>query len=186
MIYKVSVYAISSCSVTITVCICMPMYVCMYICMCVYISVCMCVCAHIYACVCMYLCMCICVYACVYMCVCVHECACMCMYSYVCVCIYVFTNSPYEQDVIQCQFLRGVWIQFSFSLTGCCTKVKEPSLPYYLPIARGRIVGFIFFIRLLLLYKVQSALSRIWTQFTMSISTDDNHYTTSIFIIISK
>ena len=35
--------------------------------------------------------------------------------------------------------------EFSFSLLNCCTTVKEPSLLYYLPIAGGRIAGFMFF-----------------------------------------
>ena len=34
---------------------------------------------------------------------------------------------------------------FSFSKTGCLTKAKEPSLPYYLPIAGARTDGFIPF-----------------------------------------
>ena len=46
-----------------------------------------------------------------------------------------------RQDVTQSQFWRGVqlvWIQFSFSLTGYHTKVKEFSLPNYLPKAGGK------------------------------------------------
>ena len=45
-------------------------------------------------------------------------------------------------------------IQFSFSQTGCHTKVKEPSLSVYLPIAEGRIVGFIHFPSVLPLYEM--------------------------------
>ncbi len=41
----------------------------------------------------------------------------------------------------------GLNSEFSFSLTSCLTKAEEPSLPYYLPIAGGRIIGFIPFPR---------------------------------------
>ena len=59
------------------------------------------------------------------------------------------------------------------------TKVKERSLSYYLPIPGGKIVGYIPFPRLVTHYKMQTALSRIWTRITVSISYDDNHHTTS-------
>ena len=49
---------------------------------------------------------------------------------------------------------------FSFSYTGCHIKVKEPSLPYYLPIIGGRIVRSIPFPRLLALCEMQTASSR--------------------------
>ena len=39
--------------------------------------------------------------------------------------------------------LTGLNSDFSFSKTSCLTKAEEPSLPYYLPIAGGRIIGFI-------------------------------------------
>ena len=55
---------------------------------------------------------------------------------------------------------------------------EEPSLPYYLPIAGGRIIGFIPFPRVLVLCEMQSVSSRIWTRIAVSISYDDNHYTT--------
>ena len=74
--------------------------------------------------------------------------------------------------------LTGLNSEFSFSETSCLTKAKEPSLPYYLPIAGGRIIGFIPFPRVLVLCEMQSVSSRIWTCVAMSISYDDNHYTT--------
>ena len=55
---------------------------------------------------------------------------------------------------------------------------EEPSLSYYLPIAGGRIIGFIPFPRVLVLCEMQSFSSRIWTRVAVSISYDDNHYTT--------
>ena len=76
------------------------------------------------------------------------------------------------------QSLTGLNSEFSFSWTSCLTKAEEPSLPYYLPIAGGRIIGFIPFPRVLVLCEVQSVSSRIWTHVAVSISYDDNHYTT--------
>ena len=58
---------------------------------------------------------------------------------------------------------------------------EEPSLSYYLPIAGGRIIGFIPFPRVLVLCEMQSVRSRIWTRVTVSISYDDNDYTTGTY-----
>ena len=55
---------------------------------------------------------------------------------------------------------------------------EEPSLPYYLPIAGGRIIGFIPFPRVLVLCEMQLMSSKIWTRVAVSISYVDNHYTT--------
>ena len=74
--------------------------------------------------------------------------------------------------------LTGLKSEFSFSLTSCLTKAEEPNLSYYLPIAVGRIIGFIPFPRVLVLCEMQSVSSRIWTRVAVSISYDDNHYTT--------
>ena len=71
--------------------------------------------------------------------------------------------------------------EFSFSLTSCLSKAEEPILPYYLSIAGGRIIGFIPFPRILVLCEMQSVSSRIWTRVTVSISDDNNHYTTGTF-----
>ena len=71
--------------------------------------------------------------------------------------------------------------EFSFK-TGCLTKAEEPSLPYYLPIAGGRIIGFIPFPRVLVLCEMQSLSSRIWTCVSVSISYDNNLYTTGTSI----
>ena len=74
--------------------------------------------------------------------------------------------------------LTGFNSEFSFSKTSCLTKAEEPSLSYYLPIAGGRIIGFIPFPRVLVLCEMQSVLSRIWTRVAVFISYDDNNYTT--------
>ena len=76
------------------------------------------------------------------------------------------------------QFLNGVklvWIQFSFSLTGCLTKTIELSLPYYLDIAGGWRDGFMPFPSALEQSKTQTAISRIWTWVASSIFYTDCH-----------
>ena len=87
------------------------------------------------------------------------------------------TRSIFEQN------LTGLNSEFSFtkelpSPGVAFTKAEGPSLPYYLPIAGGRIIGFIPFPRVLVLCEMQSVSSRIWTRVAVSISYDDNHYTT--------
>ena len=49
--------------------------------------------------------------------------------------------------------------------------------------AGGRIIGFLPFPRVLVLSEMQSVSSRIWSRVAVSISYDDNHYTTEIYII---
>ena len=94
----------------------------------------------------------------------------------------IFTNpsaqAGYDTRSIFKRSLTGLNSEFSFSLTSCLTKAEEPSPPYYLPIAGGRIFGFIPFPRVLVLCEMQSVRSRIWTCVAVSISCDDNHYTT--------
>ena len=96
--------------------------------------------------------------------------------------IFKFTNlsarAGFDTRSIFKWSLTGLNSEFSFSKTSCFTKAEEPSLPYYLPIAGGRIIGFIPFPRVLVLCEMQSVSARIWTRVTVSISYDDNHYTT--------
>ena len=93
----------------------------------------------------------------------------------------IFTNSSaragYDTRSIFQQSPTVLNSEFSFSLTSCLTKAEEFSLPYYLPIAGGRIIGFIPFPRVLVLCEMQSASSRIWTCVAVFISYDNNHYT---------
>ena len=88
------------------------------------------------------------------------------------------TRAGYDTRSIFKRSLAGFNSEFSFSWTSCLTKAEEPSLPYYLPIAGGRIIGFIPFSRVLVLCEMQSVLSRNWTRVAESIFCDDNHYTT--------
>ena len=49
---------------------------------------------------------------------------------------------------------------------------KEPSLHYYLPITRWRIIGFIPFSRVLALWELQTASSEIWSRVAAPIFCD--------------
>ena len=93
----------------------------------------------------------------------------------------IFTNPSarvgYDTRSIFKRSLTGLHSEFSFSETSCLAKAEEPSLPYYLPIAGGRVIGFIPFPRVLVLCEMQSVSSRIWTRVAVYISYDDNDYT---------
>ena len=90
-------------------------------------------------------------------------------------CIFIFTNPSTQAGYDT----RSIFKQCLTCLNSEFSKAEEPHLPYYLPIAGGRIIGFIPYPRVLVLRKMQSVSSRIWTCVTESISSDDNHYTTS-------
>ena len=98
------------------------------------------------------------------------------------------TRAGYDTGSIFKRSLTGLNSEFSFSYTSCLTKPEEPSLSYYLPIAGGRIIGFIPFPRVLVLCEMQLVSARIWTRVAVSISYDDNHYTTgtSRFLILTN
>ena len=94
----------------------------------------------------------------------------------------IFTNpsarAGYDTRSIFKRSLTDLNLEFSFSSTSLLTKAEEPSLPNYLHIARGRIIRFIPFPRVLVLCEMQSVSSRFWTRIAVSIPYDDNHYTT--------
>ena len=73
---------------------------------------------------------------------------------------HIYPTPPLGQNMTQGQLfkrsLTGLNSQFSFSKTSCLTKAEEPSLPYYLPIAGRRIIGFIPFPRVLVLCEMHS------------------------------
>ena len=71
---------------------------------------------------------------------------------------------------------------FSFSETSFHTKVKESSLPDYLPIDETRIVGLISFPKVLSPCEMKTASSRIWTWIVVIILYSNNHYTTSALL----
>ena len=72
----------------------------------------------------------------------------------------IFTNpsarAGYDTRSIFKWSLTGLNSELSFSKTCCLTKAEESSLPCYLPIAGGRIFGFIPFPGVLVLCEMQS------------------------------
>ena len=94
----------------------------------------------------------------------------------------IFTNpsarTGYDTRSIFKRSLAGLNSDFSFSLTSCFNQAEELSLSYYVLISGGRIIGFIPFPRTLVLCEMLTVSSRIWTRVAVSISYDDNHYTT--------
>ena len=86
--------------------------------------------------------------------------------------ITIFTNpsarAGYDTRSIFKWGLTGLISEFSFS-TSCLTKAKDPRLSYYLPIAGGKIIGFIPFPRVLVLCEMQLVSFRIWTRVAVSI-----------------
>ena len=74
-----------------------------------------------------------------------------------------------DLKLISNQSKTGLNSEFFF-WTGCLTKAKEPSLPYYLLIATGMIHEFMPFPRTLAQSETQTALSRIWTRIANLIS----------------
>ena len=75
--------------------------------------------------------------------------------------------------------LTGFNSEISFSLTDRHNKVQEPVVPYYL-LEAGRENSwereFMTFSRILVLWGMQTATSKIWTRVPVSISYGDNHY----------
>ena len=99
-----------------------------------------------------------------------------------CLCVCIYPTPPHKQDVTQ--------DKFSKSLTGFLSlrqvvipRLKKPIKPYCLLIAGGRVVGILPFPRVSALCKMLTAMSRIRTLITMSISYDNNHYTTNTSIL---
>ena len=58
----------------------------------------------------------------------------------------------------------GFNLESSFYQTSCSYKAKEPSLPYYLPMAGGKIVGSILFPGIIVLCEIPTGLFRNWIQ----------------------
>ena len=97
---------------------------------------------------------------------------------------YMYLADPFDTNWVwhklnfKAEF-KNINSECSSAETSCHNKVKEPSIPNCLLKARGRIVGLILFSKLLKLREMQTASSRIWTRVAVSISNDDNNYTTS-------
>ena len=91
-------------------------------------------------------------------------------FSYIKNCSYLYSSHLFTEP--------NLFAEFPVKCHLYVPRLKTPSLPYYLPIAGGRIIGFIPFPRVLVLCEMQSVSSRIWTRVAVSIPYDDNHYTT--------
>ena len=78
------------------------------------------------------------------------------------------------------QYFISLNLEFTFSKTDWNTKVKEDSLPNFLPITGRRIIRYIALPRVLGRYELQPTWSRIRTWVTMHISNDNNHYSASV------
>ena len=74
----------------------------------------------------------------------------------------------------------GLNSEFTFSEPSYQTKAKEPNLSYDLPIAEERTVGCIPITKVLAVYDMQAASTRIWTRVSMSISQDGNHWNMNV------
>ena len=68
------------------------------------------------------------------------------------------------------QHTTGLNSEFFFSGTDYHAKVKENSLPYYLPIVGRRKIGCLPFSRVFALCEMQKASSQIWSRVTVSLS----------------
>ena len=99
----------------------------------------------------------------------------------------IFTNpsarAGYDTRSIFKRSLTGLNSEYSLFLTSCLIKAEKPSLPYYLPIAGRRDIGYIPFPRVLVLCEMQSVSSRIWTRVAVSIFYDNNHYSTGTSLL---
>ena len=72
------------------------------------------------------------------------------IYIHIYIYIYIFNLFPqagFDTKSILKRILTVFNSEFPFSESSWHNKVKEPSLPYCLPLPRGRIVGFILFSR---------------------------------------
>ena len=123
---------------------------------------------------------------CTFLCVPVHPLVCVRLRTYVGVCpglcvrmcvslyihLYIFTNLALAGCDTRSIFKRsliGLNSEFSFSYTGCPTKVKEPNMSYYIAITEGRIVGFIAFPRTLVQCEMQLASSDVCVHLCLSV-----------------
>ena len=103
--------------------------------------------------------------------------------------IYVYLPNPSAQArcdtrSIFNKSLTGLNSDFSLYLTVWHIKVKEFYLLGHLLTAGGRIVGCIPLPTVLALCEIQTASISIWTLVAVSISNNDNHYTSYISIYI--
>ena len=105
------------------------------------------------------------------MCVCVCVCACVPSTTAQ---AGLYTRSVFKRSLII------FYSEFPFSLTGCHTKFKEPSLSYNF--VQGRRIWFVLLSRVLLPDKNAYRSSRVLIRVAVSISYSDNHYSTGMHV----
>ena len=104
------------------------------------------------------------------------------------VCLYIYLSNSsarmrWDSRLSFKMSLTDVNLEFSFSYTGCHTKVKKPSLPCYLPLTGRRIARFIPFSRVLALCEMLTALTWIRTWDSIYMLNADSHCSTSTFCL---
>ena len=156
IVFYIYIYIYICVCVCVCVCVCALIYVCIWVCIYVYKYVYLCECTNIYICACLYIFIFICVGMClfvwvyIYICVCVYLYIFICWFLYIYICIYIY--QPLHTTRMQHKVnFYAVFNRFQY--LGYHIKVKEPSLSYCLPIAGGKIVGFLTFMRVLALVK---------------------------------
>ena len=78
------------------------------------------------------------IYIYIYICLCVCVCVCVCTFLRI-----YLTPLPRARRNIRSYLKRSLISEFSFSYTGCHTKVKEHCQLYYLPITGGRMDAYL-------------------------------------------
>ena len=73
-------------------------------------------------------------------------------------------------------------LEFSFFKVSWNSKIREPIVSFYLPKAGGRVVGFLLFQRVLALYVIQTASSRVWALVNVCVSCSYRHCTETVLI----
>ena len=107
----------------------------------------------------------------------------------VCVCVCVCIYQPLQTSKMRYKInfeAEFVGLMSLFFLLLDQLPYQGSSLLYYLPIAGSGIVGSIPSSKVLALYKMQTASSRVWTQVASSISNNDNYCTMSTFVCMCE
>ena len=95
------------------------------------------------------------------------------IHIYIYIYIYIYIEREREREIT---------ISGCLGLVECLTKVKEHSLPNYLPIVGVGIIGFILFPQVFVLCEMQSTSFRIWTRVIVSISYNAHDHITNAFV----
>ena len=111
---------------------------------------------------------------------CSYQCMCMYFRSF---CFSIITILPINNIYLMCYKIQPILFNILYLHTVKLFQVLLCNTNYSIIMlsvkpAGGRVIGFIPFPRVLVLCEMQSVSSRFWTRLAVSISYDDNHYTT--------